>query len=67
MNDATTVFVRGGTAMNTNDTRIEIGTAMIVAAPTVRAPALDPTDERRVETEHGDAIEAPADETAGNG
>ena len=30
------------------------------------APALDPTDEREVETEHGGASEAPADERAGN-
>jgi hypothetical protein len=35
-------------------------------APTVRAPALDPTDERDVETEHGPDNEAPADERAGN-
>ena len=34
--------------------------------PTVRAPVLDPTDERGVETGHGEAIEAPADERAGN-
>ena len=34
--------------------------------PTVRAPVLDPTDERGVETEHGEAIEAPANERAGN-
>jgi hypothetical protein len=30
------------------------------------ASVLDPTDERDVETEHGEAIEAPADERAGN-
>jgi hypothetical protein len=35
-------------------------------APTVRAPALDPTDERDVETEYGPDNEAPADERAGN-
>ena len=35
-------------------------------APTVRAPALDPTDKGGVETGHGAAIEAPADERAGN-
>ena len=35
--------------------------------PTVCAPALDPTDERGVETEHDGDIEAPADERAGNG
>jgi hypothetical protein len=34
--------------------------------PTVRAPALDPTDERDVETEHGQDNEAPATERAGN-
>ena len=34
--------------------------------PTVRAPALDPTDERDVETEYGPDNEAPADERAGN-
>jgi hypothetical protein len=34
--------------------------------PTVRAPVLDPTDERGVETGHGAAIEAPAAERAGN-
>ena len=34
--------------------------------PTVGAPALDPTDERDVETEHGEAIEAPPDERGGN-
>ena len=34
--------------------------------PTVGAPALDPTDERDVETEHGVAIEAPPDERGGN-
>jgi hypothetical protein len=33
--------------------------------PTVRAPALDPTDEREVETGHGGASEAPANERAG--
>jgi hypothetical protein len=33
--------------------------------PTVRAPVLDPTDERGVEPGHGGAIEAPADERAG--
>ena len=31
------------------------------------APALDPTDERDVETEHGRASEAPTDERVGNG
>ena len=31
------------------------------------APVLDPTDERDVETEHGQDNEAPADERAGNG
>ena len=30
-------------------------------------PALDPTDEREVETGQGQASEAPADERAGNG
>ena len=30
--------------------------------PTVRAPVLDPTDERGVETGNGEAIEAPATE-----
>jgi hypothetical protein len=30
------------------------------------APVLDPTDERKVETEHGQAREAPAPERAGN-
>jgi hypothetical protein len=35
--------------------------------PNVRAPALDPTDERDVETEYGPDNEAPADERAGNG
>ena len=35
-------------------------------APNVRAPALDPTDKRGVETGHGAAIETPADERAGN-
>ena len=33
--------------------------------PTVRAPALDPTDERDVETGHGLDSEAPANERAG--
>ena len=32
---------------------------------TVGAPALDPTDERDVETGHGEAIEAPPDERGG--
>ena len=35
-------------------------------APNVRAPALDPTDKRGVETGHGTANETPADERAGN-
>ena len=34
--------------------------------PNVRAPALDPTDERDVETEYGQDNEAPADERTGN-
>ena len=34
--------------------------------PTVRAPDLDPTDERGVETGRGPDIEAPATERAGN-
>src|SRR5512135_1704754 len=34
--------------------------------PTVRAPVLDPTDERGVETGQGAALEAPATERAGN-
>ena len=33
--------------------------------PTVRAPALDPTDERGVETGQGGASEAPVDERTG--
>ena len=35
-------------------------------APNVRAPALDPTDERDVETEHGLDNETPVNESAGN-
>src|ERR1039458_4608584 len=35
--------------------------------PNVRAPALDPTDERDGEQEYGPDNEAPADERAGNG
>jgi len=34
--------------------------------PTVRAPVLDPTDERDVETEQGKDIEAPTTERVGN-
>jgi hypothetical protein len=35
-------------------------------APTVRAPALDPTDKRSVETGYGEANEGPTDERVGN-
>ena len=51
-----------GSNASTQRSRRGSGDGMYEVDPTVGAAALDPTDERDVETEHGEAIEAPPDE-----